>query len=105
MQFNLTSVPGAFTLHNVSQMEVVDLTGSTVELLLNITVADVLKSDTDELVILGSVADEVRAVGQGWTSAGTQVVDGQTCSVYTTSTSGTPAILLVDQDIVQASIS
>jgi hypothetical protein len=54
-------------------------------------------SDTKGLVILGNTGDIVVSIGQGWTTSGTQTLDGNVYNEYAVAGSS----LLVDSDISQ----
>jgi hypothetical protein len=54
-------------------------------------------SDTNQLVILGNTSDVVVSMGQGWSSSGTQTLDGNLYNEYAVG----GVSLLVDSDISQ----
>ena len=89
------------TLH-VTDIEFIDLLGTGPNSL-TLTLQDVVDvtDSNDKLIIKGDANDTVISTGEGWTSAGTEIIDGEVYNVYTVGTD----TLLVDTDITQINVT
>jgi hypothetical protein len=95
------NISQADVFNKLYNLEEIDLTGTGGNSL-TLNVLDVLQvSDTGVMRIIGDSGDTVHSQGQGWTFAGTTMIDGQTNNVYHATFQGHAATLEVETDVIQ----